>query len=340
MKSPFKFLDSYQKEDRDIFFGRDKEIDQLYEKVFESNLILLHGLSGTGKSSLINCGLCNKFEDTDWFSIFIRRQNNLMESFEHQLRAHSLGEVPPNTPIPKILKSIFYDQYKPIYLIFDQFEELFILGKDEERKAFFTLLAEILSMNLQLTVLLSMREEYIAYLSDYEYIVPSLFENRFRLEKMRRHHIREVITGTLKAYDIPLIEPEETTEAIMYNLADPYGTIDLTSLQVYFDLMYRKKSQDGEKIVFDPQLVERVGTIGEAMKTFLIHRMVEVGQEIGNNQVPLTILYTLVTHEGTRRSADVNEILKTLPKKYHIDREMVELCLRRFEEMRILRSFV
>jgi hypothetical protein len=27
MKSPFKFLDSYTKEDRDIFFGREREIE-------------------------------------------------------------------------------------------------------------------------------------------------------------------------------------------------------------------------------------------------------------------------------------------------------------------------
>jgi len=28
MKSPFKFLDSYTKDDRDIFFGRDRECNQ------------------------------------------------------------------------------------------------------------------------------------------------------------------------------------------------------------------------------------------------------------------------------------------------------------------------
>jgi hypothetical protein len=36
MNSPFKFLDSYTKEDRDIFFGRDREIEELYQRIFES----------------------------------------------------------------------------------------------------------------------------------------------------------------------------------------------------------------------------------------------------------------------------------------------------------------
>ena len=29
-KSPFKFLDSYNKEDREIYFGRDKEAQALF----------------------------------------------------------------------------------------------------------------------------------------------------------------------------------------------------------------------------------------------------------------------------------------------------------------------
>jgi hypothetical protein len=35
MKSPFKFLDSYTKDDREIFFGRDRAIEELYNHLFE-----------------------------------------------------------------------------------------------------------------------------------------------------------------------------------------------------------------------------------------------------------------------------------------------------------------
>ncbi len=52
MKSPFKFLDAYTKEDRDIFFGREKEIEELYHRVFDSRIMLVYGESGTGKSLL------------------------------------------------------------------------------------------------------------------------------------------------------------------------------------------------------------------------------------------------------------------------------------------------
>ena len=51
--SPFKFLDSYHKEDRDIFFGRDQEIEDVYNKVFQGKTLFIYGESGTGKSSLV-----------------------------------------------------------------------------------------------------------------------------------------------------------------------------------------------------------------------------------------------------------------------------------------------
>lgn len=44
-KSPFKFQEAYTKEDRDIFFGRDHEIEELYQRVFESKILLVCGVS-------------------------------------------------------------------------------------------------------------------------------------------------------------------------------------------------------------------------------------------------------------------------------------------------------
>ena len=67
--SPFKFLDSYAKEDKDIFFGRNQEISEIHAKIYQSKLLLVYGASGTGKSSIINCGLANRLDDTDWLPV-------------------------------------------------------------------------------------------------------------------------------------------------------------------------------------------------------------------------------------------------------------------------------
>ena len=137
MKSPFKFLDSYTKDDRDIFFGREREIEELYHRVFESKIMLVYGVSGTGKSSLIHCGLANKFQETDWLPLVIRRGGNILDKLALAIKTAS---ITPQTEansllfiLKKLYRSLYLDHYKPVFFIFDQFEELFIFGDKEER---------------------------------------------------------------------------------------------------------------------------------------------------------------------------------------------------------------
>ena len=79
----------------DIFFGRNEEVDELYEMVFQSDLILIYGASGTGKSSLIQCGLASRFQSHDWLAMNIRRGSNLNISFERALQeAGGTAEMP------------------------------------------------------------------------------------------------------------------------------------------------------------------------------------------------------------------------------------------------------
>lgn len=336
MQSPFKFLDAYNKNDREIFFGREMEVEILYEMTFETNLILLYGASGTGKTSLINCGLSNKFQDTDWFSMFIRRGNHIIRSLEKEIRKNSVTEIAQDVSIPKALKSLFYDHYKPLYLIFDQFEELFILGDEEEQRAFFDTLNKILGMELQATIILSMREEYIAWLSDYEKVVPALFDNRLRLEKMNRSNLEQVILGTANAFDIGVAEPEITVDRILTNLSNKRSGIDLTNLQVYLDRLYREHG--GDTVIFDPVLIDKVGPLEDVMADFLREQLSSLGQDMGRPELPLTVLYTLVTDNGTKRSLDLEGIRSTLSTEVDISDQELKDCLRRFEEIRILKA--
>ena len=84
-KYPFKFLDSYTQSDTDMFFGRDEEILALYEMVFQNNILLVYGASGTGKTSLIQCGLAGRFKSYDWLALMIRRGTNINASLEKAL---------------------------------------------------------------------------------------------------------------------------------------------------------------------------------------------------------------------------------------------------------------
>ena len=60
--SPYQGLKRFNFKDRDRFFGRDKLIARLFEAVNRSNLSLVFGASGSGKSSLVRAGLIPEFK--------------------------------------------------------------------------------------------------------------------------------------------------------------------------------------------------------------------------------------------------------------------------------------
>jgi hypothetical protein len=65
-------LDAYTLNDSAFYFGRDEEITTMYEMVFQTDLLLVYGASGTGKTSLIQCGLAvtDMFQMIDDAEIF------------------------------------------------------------------------------------------------------------------------------------------------------------------------------------------------------------------------------------------------------------------------------
>ncbi|NEQ68415.1 MAG: ATP-binding protein [Symploca sp. SIO2D2] len=61
--SPYIGLKKFESEDQNLFFGREQWIAKSIEAVRASNLILLLGASGSGKSSLIRAGLIPKLKN-------------------------------------------------------------------------------------------------------------------------------------------------------------------------------------------------------------------------------------------------------------------------------------
>lgn len=352
IKSPFKFLDNYGKEDKDIFFGREEETYEFYDRVFETNLILLYGASGTGKTSLINCGLGNRFESTDWHPVFIRRQRHIIDSWYAELykqmnRPEALKEERPE--LHELVHSLYLDYFKPIYLIFDQFEELFILGNKKEQELFFRTLADLLLRNLQCKVIISIREEYLANLSEFEYIVPSIFDNRLRIERMNAKNLREVIVKTTEAFDIAMPDGDEVARSIVDKLRDKNNQIDLANLQVYLDRLYRldasRKTGDLAKraISFDLDLVNQTGDLDDVMSAFLDEQLEVLENELNDKGVkqsgiPLSVLVTLVSDTGTKQPMELDDIKQDIHRAKGIEPEIIDYCVARFKEMRILRE--
>ena len=312
MNSPFKFLDAFNKEDKTIFFGRSTDIKSLFEKVHKGKLLLVYGASGTGKTSLIQCGLANQFQDTDWFPLIIRRNQNILKSTLNQISTNAITPISDKKNFSQdnlkaAVESLYLDFYKPLFLIYDQFEELFISGEEDEIIFFFESLQTFLTSGIQVKVILVIREEYLANLTNMEYLIPDLFENRKRVEKMSASNIREVIQNSCNVFGIRL-EDDGVPNKIYEKLVGDDGSVELTHLQVFLDSLYKLAyKNDPKNIVFSNELLENVGQLDDVLATFL-------SEQVNNLEDPKLgwkVLKLFVTEKGTKKSIE-RETIKSL----------------------------
>ncbi|MBK7408116.1 MAG: ATP-binding protein [Saprospirales bacterium] len=360
---PFKFLNAYTREDRDIFFGRTEEIDALYEMVFQTDLLLIYGASGTGKTSLIQCGLASKFQSHDWLALNIRRGSNLNDSFEKALQEAGgaldtgdedldwldedlLSEGPAAaskalSPLARRFKAIYLKHFKPLYLLFDQFEELYILGSKTEQQQFIDTIREIMRVEQPVKIILSIREEYLGHLYEFERQVPKLLRKKLRVEPMNLDKVKTVIqgVGSLPQSNVHLQAGEEETLAVSIfekiRGEETTLTIPLPYLQVFLDKFYLETTGDEKRqaeAVFTRSALEAMGDIGDVLRDFLDEQVLKIASSL--RQQPETIWHILspfVTLEGTKEPLSVAGLYRSLPDTDTalIDGVLAELVTRR-----------
>lgn len=352
MTSPFKVLEAYGRKDKEIFFGRDAEIQLLFKKTTESNLVLVYGASGTGKTSLVHCGLPICFSSDDWLPLHVRRKDHIGTALLEETNKYLQRKLKPHTPLHLAIKALHMTFFRPIYVIIDQFEELYISGSKEEQNQFYDFIQTVLSSEYNCKVILVMREEYLADLSEFEERVPQLFDYRVRVEKMRRANAKEVILKSAEAFNIQVDYPEETADLIVSQVAEERSLIELTYLQIYLDRLYElAKSKQGvlagytnavndsweERVTFNPELVKELSTIGDVLGEYLEEQVTKVQNRLPKTEERQvwTILNLLVTEDGTRVSMDLHEATN-LMYSHGASKENITFCLEELSKVRII----
>lgn len=211
-------------------YGRDREIEELKDRLLASHVVLLHALSGAGKTSLIQAGLSPRLsEDEDFLVLPVARVNLLPDtsqltarerkkvnryqvsvllSIEDELvRQKKLAET-DKLPLPELAgmslkrylelraaKLAVSDPPDRMLLILDQFEEVLTLnpGDQADKEDFFAWLMPAL-YDVRVWVLFSMRDDFIGGLEPYLDYIPDRLSMRYRLEFLSTENALEAIT--------------------------------------------------------------------------------------------------------------------------------------------------
>lgn len=391
LNSPFKFLDPYGRDDYNIFFGRDEEVNALYQHIHKNRLVLVYGTSGTGKTSIVQCGLQNRMDDTDWFPLFIRRGDQLVDSLlavtemaadtkavempatsltgsqQYKNAPQVLRARPASSDAPEkiyaALKGINLRYLRSVYLIFDQFEELLIMGSEEEKANTIRIIDHILTdPELQFcNFLFIMREEFFAGLSRFEKDIPDFCDRRLRIEPMNNRNVEEVIVRSCERFNIELEQGADNAREIIAVLSDRQ-TVSLPYLQIYLDQLWRtvylntpNKTEPGNStwphLRFNSTIIRRFGCLQDVLDRFM-HERIHVIQEQLQTQFPDlpdnfvgNVLDAFVTSEGTKRPVPYARVNSGIwftgqVPKYLQGRSsaLMNTCLSELDKNKILRS--
>jgi hypothetical protein len=167
MRLPYPGLRPFQREESDLFFGREGCIDDMVDRLAATRFLAVLGASGSGKSSLVITGLLDALEiglharaGSRWRIVLLRPGSRPTENLARALLSSAEGERPVEDLDVELLAS--YLRRGPssvaewcldgnlaagtnLLILVDQFEELFRYGDyagREEAEAFVALLLE------------------------------------------------------------------------------------------------------------------------------------------------------------------------------------------------------
>ena len=173
--SPYRGLDRFEDRDTALFFGRDQLIKSLLTQLSSSPILLVHGASGSGKSSLVRAGLLpalSKLVGSSFRYFVLVPDVNPFESLRSSLISGGFSQSETKTLLgsePEALTALIQrlkrsgDQW---LLFIDQFEEIFTQTEESLRKKFIAALMAITQEPANSTkVILAMRTDFLERLS-------------------------------------------------------------------------------------------------------------------------------------------------------------------------------
>jgi hypothetical protein len=338
--NPFPGLRPFEPDEDYLFFGRERQVDELVHRLRTTRFLAILGTSGSGKSSLVRSGLIPSLHGgamtqagSSWRVAILRPGENplgnladaLREAlgwegdtdglfrafFETTLRASKLGLV-------ECVRQARLRERDNVLVLVDQFEELFRFKQSRkdaghaEALAFVKLLVEASRQNeSHLYVALTMRSDFIGNCMEFAELPEVINEGLYLVPRMTRDELRAAVTGPV-AVGGTSISPRLVSR-LLNDIGDSPDQLPILqhALMRTWNRWERDHARGQEPL--DLRHYEAVGTMGQALSQ---HAEEALGELDEKGQRIAETLFKALTDKGTdgrgiRRPATVGEICAT-----------------------------
>ncbi|KOG39882.1 nSTAND1 domain-containing NTPase [Streptomyces resistomycificus] len=282
---PYRGLARFEPDDRELFFGRDRLIDELSELTCGSPFAVVFGASGSGKSSLLRAGL-----------IPLLREKTAQQGRKAVLRILTPGARPATT-YGHLLTPKADDPES--WVVVDQFEEVFTLCRERaERDRFLDLLLTARDPGSRLRVLIAVRSDFYARCAEHPRLAEALHGSGLLVRSMTADELREAVIGPAQAAG--LIVERALTARIVEDVLDEPGGLPMLSHALLETWRRRKgrmltlaayEAAGGVRGAIAVSAEEAYGELSPAQAhaaRHLLLRMVEPGQGNADTRRPLS----------------------------------------------------
>ena len=283
--SPYVGPRPFERKHAELFFGRDREANELLSLIIAHTEVLLYAQSGAGKSSLVNARLIPLLEAEGFDVLPPARVQGIVEGVAaqkigniytfHSLMTWAGLDADPERFARMSLADFFRERKTEVdeegtpvlrILIFDQFEELFTFYPDrwQERRGFFDQVRQASdAANGSLRTLFVMREDHVAEVEPYASILPEKFRVRFRLSRMLEQNalacVKRPLEKTHRYSFAPGVAEALIDQLLRLEITGPDGKriqakeqfVELVQLQVVCQDLWDKLSPDKNEIGMD-----------------------------------------------------------------------------------------
>jgi len=328
--SPYAGLSSFQEEDAGRFFGRNREVAAMSQRLRERPLMAVVGPSGVGKSSFLRAGvvpaLKNSGENWD-ISVIRPGRNPLMalagllvqisgtstsidDEMEIQRKLATRLQTEPGY-LGTALRRQARREKKNILLFVDQFEELYTLvGNAEERKAFTACISAAADdATSPMRVVVSIRSDFLDRCVEDVHFMNELSQGLFFMTPLAREGMREALVNPAEMAGYKF-ENETIVNEMLDHLASTSGALPL--LQFTADKLWGER--DPTKKILTEKSYRALGGVAGALATHADHVLEQIPGE--QRALVRALFLRLVTPERTRAIVSMDELREALGKKH------------------------
>jgi WD40 repeat protein len=283
-RAPYRGLASFSAGDSDLFFGRERESEQLANHLRARSFAAVVGPSGAGKSSFVQAGVVPLLPPS-WRPVVLRPGANPMATLRERLL--------PFAPEPALVAAAMAARGETLVIVIDQSEELVTLCRDDDSQHAFAQFLAGVRDDARVRVVLTLRDDFLMRMQRLPGLGERLTNGIHLLGTPSRADLRRILTEPARHMSYAF-EDGELVEEMVGAVADNASALALLSFTAA--RMWELRDRQFKKL--RRKVYASIGGVGGALAQHAEEVIVQMAPE--ERELVREAFRMLVTADGTR----------------------------------------